>query len=287
VTDDFAGGVAVITGAGSGIGAGLATEAGRLGMKVVVSDIAADRAEAVARAIVSTGGEATSVATDVRDAEAVKALAAFVHQRFGKVRLLINNAGVTAFGPSWELTAAQWHHVLDINLNGAIHGVCAFTPHMVHSGTRAAIVNVSSLGGLTSLAFTGPYTVSKHAVLAFSECLSLEIQVLKLPIDVSVVVPGLVNTPIYDASIMSSGGSAAGNKYREVMHAASAASGMAPDDAGRVILKQVMNREFWVSTDLAMTRLTAEARAEFLRRQARPELPPAMREALEKAVAPV
>lgn len=284
--DDFAGNVAVITGAGSGIGAGLAQEAGRLGMKVVVSDIAADRAEAVARAIGSTGGEAISVATDVRDAEAVKALAVFVHEQFGRVRLLINNAGVTAFGPSWELTTAQWHNVLDINLNGVIHGVCAFTPHMIHSGTRAAIVNVSSLGGLTSLAFTGPYIVSKHAVLALSECLSLEMQVLKLPIDISVVVPGLVNTPIYDASVMSSGSSVAGNKYREVMHAASAANGMAPNDAGRIILKQVMNREFWVSTDLDMTKSTAEARAEFLRRQARPELPPAMREALEKAVAP-
>jgi NAD(P)-dependent dehydrogenase (short-subunit alcohol dehydrogenase family) len=283
--DDFAGGVAVITGAGSGIGAGLADQAARIGMRVVVSDVDLARARAVATHVSRTGAEAHAVRTDVRDAAALQSLAAFVHQNLGSVRLLINNAGVTVFGPCWELTPAQWHDALDTNLHGVIHGVCAFVPNMIRANQRAAVVNVSSLGGLTSLPLTAPYTVSKHAVLALSECLYLEMQLLNLPIDVSVVVPGLVNTHIYDASIMSRGGSSAGDTFRQVIQAASTAQGVSPDEAAGVILRQVMDRSFWVSTDHEMTRATAEARADYLRRQARPQLPDLMRDALERALA--
>jgi NAD(P)-dependent dehydrogenase (short-subunit alcohol dehydrogenase family) len=283
--DDFAGGVAVITGAGSGIGAGLADQAARIGMKVVVSDVDLARAQAVAAHVSRTGAEAHAVRTDVRDAAALQSLAAFVHEKLGNVRLLINNAGVTVFGPCWELTPAQWRDALDTNLHGVIHGVCAFVPNMIRANRRAAVVNVSSLGGLTSLPLTAPYTVSKHAVLALSECLYLEMQLLNLPIDVSVVVPGLVNTQIYEASIMSSGDSSAGDTFRRVIHAASTAQGVSPDEAAGVILRQVVDGSFWVSTDHEMTQVTAEARAEYLRRQARPQLPVFMRDALEQALA--
>ena len=282
MSDDFVGKAAVITGAGSGIGAGLARQAARIGMKVIVSDIVTDRAEQVALEIVGAGGQAHACHTDVRDAKSVEALSVFANQKFGDVRLLINNAGRTVFGASWELTPEQWHDALSLNIQGAIHGVCAFVPRMIQSGKRAAIVNVSSLGGLSSLPLAAPYIVSKHAILAFSECLYLEMEVLKLPIDVSVVIPGLVNTPIYDSSIVTGGG--LGDIYRKTMQAASIAQGMAPDEAGRVIFGQVIDRAFWISTDFDMTKVTAESRSDFIRRQERPALPPPMRAALERAI---
>jgi 3-oxoacyl-[acyl-carrier protein] reductase len=114
--DDFVGKAAVITGAGSGIGAALAWEAARIGMRVVVSDIVADSAERVANGIVGSGGQAHPCQTDMRDAESVRDLSAFASEKFGAVRLLVNNAGRTVFGASWELTPEQWRDALSVNI---------------------------------------------------------------------------------------------------------------------------------------------------------------------------
>src|SRR5438132_12826265 len=110
----FGGGIAVVTGAGAGIGAGLAREAGRLGMTVVVADVDKGRAASVADAIVKAGGKAHAQVTDVRDADAVEALADWTHRNLGDVRLLVNNAGIEMLGLMWELTPQQWRKVFDI-----------------------------------------------------------------------------------------------------------------------------------------------------------------------------
>ncbi len=283
MADNWRGETAVITGAGSGIGAGIARAAGAVGMTVIVTDIAGDRAAAVADAIVTAGGRAQAVAVNVTDEAAVRSLAHRVHQEHGGVRMLVNNAGIMNFGPSWEMTMPQWHKVLDVNVTGVLHGVAAFMPHMVEaarSGKRAAVVNVASLASISSLPMSAAYVMSKHAVLALSECLSLELALEELPIDISVVLPGIIDTQIYDDSVLSEGLTDTGSRIRKLLMGMSTEHGMSPDEAGRIIFDKVRAGDFWVATDPDLTRQAAAARADVVRQMAKPELPPAMVEAM-------
>ena len=283
MADNWRGETAVITGAGSGIGAGIARAAGAVGMTVIVTDIAGDRAAAVADAIVTAGGRAQAIAVNVTDEAAVRSLADRIHQEHGGVRMLVNNAGIMNFGPSWEMTMPQWHKVLDVNVTGVLHGVAAFMPHMVEaarSGKRAAVVNVASLASISSLPMSAAYVMSKHAVLALSECLSLELALEELPIDISVVLPGIIDTQIYDDSVLSEGVTDTGTRIRKLLMGMSTEHGMSPDDAGRIIFDKVRAGDFWVATDPDLTRQAAAARADVVRQMAKPELPPAMVEAM-------
>ena len=283
MADDWRGGVAVITGAGSGIGAGIARAAGVTGMTVVVTDIAIDRAVAVADDIIAAGGRAQAIAIDVTDEAAVRSLADRIHHDHGDVRMLVNNAGIMNFGPSWEMTMPQWHKVLDVNVTGVLHGVAAFMPRMVEaarSGQRSAVVNVASLASISSLPMSAAYVMSKHAVLALSECLTLELTLEKLPVDISVVLPGIIDTQIYDGSVLSEGATDTGTRMRKLLMGMSSEHGVAPDDAGRIIFDKVRAGDFWVATDPELTQQAAAARAELLRQMTRPELPPAMVEAM-------
>jgi short-subunit dehydrogenase len=291
MADDFAGGVAVITGAGAGIGAGLAREAGRRGMKVVVTDVSKERAEAVAADIVKAGGTAQAIPVDVRESAAVEELAGRVHAELGDVRLLVNNAGIGTYGLSWELTHAQWENVMQLNVNGIYYGIKAFVPHMLEAGKnagRSAIVNLSSLGGLAALPLTAPYIVSKHAILALSECLYLEMQLVNAPIDVSVIVPSMINSKFFDDVVVAgSAHQALTKEYARLMKESAGSIGMSPDDAAKVMFKQIEAREFWISTDFSVTKATADGRAEFLRTQARPQLPGPVRDTLKNLKASV
>jgi NADP-dependent 3-hydroxy acid dehydrogenase YdfG len=130
----FGGNVAVITGASSGIGAGLARHAAQLGMRLVLADIAADRLREFAGTL---PGEVLPVATDVSDPAAVEALAEAAYARFGTVDMLVNNAGIMAFGWSWEIPAERWDAMLRVNIGGAVNGIRAFVPRMLEQGTRA------------------------------------------------------------------------------------------------------------------------------------------------------
>jgi NAD(P)-dependent dehydrogenase (short-subunit alcohol dehydrogenase family) len=198
---EFAGGTAVITGAGSGIGAGLACEAARLGMSVVVADISRERADEIVAAIIGRGGQAEAAVVDVRDDHAMGVLATDVRARLGPVRLLVNNAGIETVGFSWELTAEQWRLSTDINLIGVVNGLRAFIPAMIKDtgeGRRSAIANLSSIGAFMGVPMNAAYLASKHAVLALTECLFLEMELLGCPIDVSVIVPSLVRSRIFE-----------------------------------------------------------------------------------------
>ena len=199
----FEGGVAVITGAGAGLGEGLARRAADLGMKLVLADIAQDRVDALAEALRAGGTEVLALAVDVSKAEALDELAAKTHARFGDVRLLINNAGVETIGNSWELTAAQWDRTLDINIHGVVHGVRAFAPRMLQAGEPAYIANLASVGAFGQMPLQTAYMVTKHAVQAFSECLYLEMQLQDKPIHVSSIIPGMVKTRIFDDAVPS------------------------------------------------------------------------------------
>ena len=135
----FGGGVAVITGAGAGIGSGLARRAAEIGMTVVVTDVSAARADAVAGEIRAKGGKAESLAVDVSKPAELDRLAETVFERHGAVRLLVNNAGIETIGLSWEIPVERWEATLDINIHGVVHGVRAFVPRMIAAGQEAWI----------------------------------------------------------------------------------------------------------------------------------------------------
>lgn len=260
--DAFKGGTAVITGAGSGIGEALARRTAALGMQVVLADIDPARIDAVAAAIREEGGRALAVPADVRDPRGMAELADRTFEAFGGVRLLVNNAGIEALGFSWELPLDTWHQCLDVNIKGVIHGVRAFVPRMAEAGERAFVANTSSLGGLAIMPVQTAYIMSKHAVLAFSECLRLEMAVKQLPISVSAIVPGPVATRIFDDA--PSAQDPVSEFHRGVMQSMIDANGVTPEEAAARILPQIAAGEFWVSTHPEMTREYAAARAEHL-----------------------
>lgn len=266
------GGVAVITGAGSGIGEGLAIYAAEIGMKVVLADIARDRIDAVAAHIANAGGVALPVVTDVSDPAALEALADRTFDTFGSVRLLINNAGIETLGLSWEIPAATWDKTLNINIHGVIHGVRAFAPRMIASGEPAYIANTSSIGAFGIMPVQTSYILSKHAVLAFSECLYMEMKLKQLPIHVSAIMPGPVATRIFTDSAGTR--DAVSNFHQKVMEEMLAANGMTGAEAARIILPQIAAGEFWVSTHPDMTREYAGNRARHLTELSLPALPP-------------
>ena len=271
-TGVFKGGVAVITGAGSGIGEGLARLAARQGMRVVLADVAMERAESVAEDIRSAGAEALAVHTDVSEPEALDRLAAVTHETFGDVTLLVNNAGIETLGFCWELPAAVWEKTLNINIHGAIHGVRAFAPRMLEAGKRAWIANTTSIGGLGMMPIQTSYVLSKHAILSFSECLYLEMQVKKAPIQVSAILPGPVATRIFEDS--KTGEDPVNAHHREIMRNMLKADGISGYEAAERILPQLAEGKFWVSTHPEITAEFAANRAQHLSSQADPTLPP-------------
>lgn len=195
-----AGKVAVVTGAASGIGRALAEAFAAAGSGVVVADLDGTEAEVVAAGIRDGGGDALAVTVDVSDPAAVDALAAKTLERFGRVDVLCNNAGVSTFNLIQDQTLDDWHWVFDVNLWGVVHGVHTFLPIMREQGTRAHIVNTASMGGLMSgIAFIGPYAATKVAVVSISETLRQEMEIAGLPIGVSVLCPGVVDTRVMES----------------------------------------------------------------------------------------
>lgn len=196
---EFAGKVAVITGAASGIGRGIAEWCVRAGVKVVLADIEEAPLSKAESDLKAMGGTVLCVRTDVSKRSDVESLARQAFDTFGSVHLLFNNAGVVAGGAPWEATWNDWEWVIGVNLWGVIHGVKIFMPLMLAQNTECHIVNTSSADGLIAGGFSSPYAVTKHAVVALSECLYLTLQQRKSPVKVSVLCPGLVKTNIINA----------------------------------------------------------------------------------------
>lgn len=269
--DVFVGGVAVVTGAGSGIGEGIAREAARRGMKVVLADIATDRIEQIAAELRAVGQEVLAVTTDVSDHAAVERLAATTHEIFGDVRLLVNNAGIEMLGHVWEIPAETWNKALGINVLGVIHGVRAFAPRMLAANKPAFIANLSSVGALGVMPIQTPYIVSKHAVLSFTECLALEVEMTGAPISVSAVLPGPVATRIFEDAPAGLNPKTV-DRHRAYMNAMLRDYGLDAQEAGRRILEGIAARQFWVSTHPEMMTEYARARSLHLAELGHPRL---------------
>lgn len=187
----FAGKQAVVTGAGSGIGAALCRALTAAGADVVCTDIDGDAAERTA----STLPRARSARLDVTDAAAVQSVVDDVVARAGRLDLMVNNAGIVWGGDTELLTLEQWNAIIDVNLRGVVHGVAAAYPLMVRQG-HGHIVNTASMAGLTAAGQITSYVATKHAVVGLS--LALRSEAAAHGVGVLVVCPSAVETPILD-----------------------------------------------------------------------------------------
>ncbi len=190
--------VAVITGAASGIGQGLAQKCAKEGMKIVISDIDERRLKRLERKLKREGKQVLSVLADVSKASAVEALAKKTIEIFGEVHLLFNNAGIGIPNLAWEYDLKDWEEVLGVNLWGVIHGIHSFIPIMLKQGNKCHIVNTSSIEGVISNGIGGAtYGVCKHALVHLTERLAFELEENGSNIKVSVLCPGFVKTNIF------------------------------------------------------------------------------------------
>ena len=258
--ENFAGRVAVITGAGSGLGREFANEAARLGMKLVLADVDAHALEQATDALQAGGADVLAMVCDVRKAAHVEELADAAMIRYRGVHLLFNNAGVGTAGLIWEHTEADWDWVLGVNLWGVIHGVRVFTPLMLDAARRdpgyeGHIVNTASMAGLLVPPVMGPYTVSKHAVVALSETLYHDLRLVDAKVRASVLCPYFVPTEIAHSARHRPGElrhdgppTASQHAGQALLEQAVAAGKLTAADVARITFDGIRRGDFYIFT---------------------------------------
>lgn len=255
--------VAVVTGAGSGIGAALTRALARRGLRVALADIDSARIDTLALELVRSGADVIAVPTDVSDLASVEALARTVRERWGPTNLLVNNAGIETTGTLWEIAPQRWDATISINLSGVYHGVRAFVPGMIAAKEPAHVVNLASVGGLGTGPFQAPYIITKHGVLVLTECLWQEFATEKIPIGVSAVLPGPVSTEIFvDASSADDRGP--GAVHLDQMRNLLATYGMPPNVAAELVLAGIEADDLWIHTHPEMSDAAIRARTSAL-----------------------
>lgn len=192
--DPFRDRVVVVTGGGGGIGSALARAFAARGARLALADLDRNAAEAVAKELTAGGAEAEAFAVDVTDRDDVGRLADAVADRFGKVHVICNNAGVALGGEMWSAPTEDWEYTMAVNFWGVLHGVQAFVPRILEHGEGGYVVNTASMAGLTGMSFLGMYCASKFAVVGLTESLSRELR--ERGVGVSVLCPMIVATDI-------------------------------------------------------------------------------------------
>lgn len=194
----FEGKTAVVTGAASGIGLGLAEKFALERMNVVLADVEEEALNQAVTQLADRQHSVVGVVTDVRYQASLQNLLEEATAAFGNVHILCNNAGVAAtraaVTPVWEVAPADWDWTMSVNFQGVLYGIQLFVPHMLAHGEASHIVNTASLAAVT--AGGGPYSVSKHGVLALTEGLQRDFLNTGANIRTSVLCPGYVRTNI-------------------------------------------------------------------------------------------
>jgi len=266
------GSVAVVTGAGSGIGRAMVEHFAGVGMRVVAADIDGPSAEATAE---SADGEVVAASVDVASADEVESLADDVYQRWGAVHLLCNNAGVFQAGLCWQRSVDDWDWTLGVNLYGIIHGIKSFVPRMLAGGEPGHVVNTSSVAGFVAAPFTGPYNVSKVAAFSMTESLAHDFAAVGTALGASVLCPSAIRTEIARTDRVRPGGAtnegedAAG--IRESLFAMTE-TGMDPSEVPPIVLKGISDGDFLIATKLSY-RQQIQARFEALLDKGLPPTP--------------
>ncbi|KOO51005.1 SDR family NAD(P)-dependent oxidoreductase [Viridibacillus arvi] len=189
----LSGKVAIITGAASGMGAKECELFAKEGACVVATDIQEELLNEVVEAINAAGGQAIAFKHDVTSEEQWKEVVALTVEKFGKVNILVNNAGVSCTSVIANIEMSEWNRVMDINLNSCVLGMKYAVPEMQKNGS-GSVVNISSIGGLVGMAGSSPYTASKGALRVLSKAAAIEYG--KDKVRVNSVHPGIIVTPM-------------------------------------------------------------------------------------------
>ncbi len=246
---DLSGKVAVVTGAASGMGEGMARALAAEGCRVVIADIMADRAEVVAKAIVAGGGQAIAVACDISDRASVRALKAEVDRQYGPASILIPNAGVTVFKPLMEMTDEEVDWVLAVDLHGVFHCLRAFVPDMIAAG-EGHVLATSSFSGLicSYIGDHAPYVAAKSGVIGLM--LSMRRELEPHGVGATVLCPGKVATRITESFLYRperfGGPSAEGITLPTGDNTQDARS---PDAVGRMVVEAIRENRAVIVTD--------------------------------------
>ena len=194
---DVAGKVAFITGGASGMGLAMVRSFTAAGMKVVVADIEQTALDAVQEEFAESNASVLCLKVDVTHREAMAAAAQASMDHFGKVHVVVNNAGVALGGPMDAMTGQDWDWILKVNLDGVVNGLLAFIDHIKSHGEGGHIVNTASMAGHLAIPGLGIYNASKWAVVGISE--TLQADLMPHNIGVSVLCPGVVKTNIFNS----------------------------------------------------------------------------------------
>lgn len=256
--------VAVVTGAGSGIGRGLAVRFAEEGCRVVLADIEAEPLAESAALVRDAGAEALEVVTDVTDLASVTALAEATIERFGTAHILCNNAGVGGGGRIAESQLVDWQWVIGVNLWGVVHGIAVFLPILEANGDEGHIVNTASIAGLMAGPGIGPYNASKFAVVGISETLFHELADAGSAIGVSVLCPGYVRTNIATSQrnrpehLRRERKASTGARRTNDEIAGGVSSGLEPHQVADLVVHGMRAGHFWIVTDRDLLRQVAE-----------------------------
>ena len=252
--ENLVGKVAVVTGAGSGIGKSIAQQFVAEGMKVVLADIDEVRLRSVEAQLSEVGGDVFPVVCDTALEESVQSLAQRTLERYGAAHVLCNNAGVVGTGDPWTGPMSVWDWVVGINLYGVVHGIRAFLPIMQEQA-EGHIVNTASMAGLVAMPGAAPYNVTKHGVVALSEGLFLELKGTGSPVSVSVLCPGFVRTELMAqmtwADRLGDKPAATANPIGQFMDQIlrdGVENGISPEDVAMQVVGAIKADQFWILT---------------------------------------
>jgi NADP-dependent 3-hydroxy acid dehydrogenase YdfG len=232
--EGFAGKVAVVTGAGSGIGQALAVELARSGAKLAISDVDTEGLAQTEERLKALGAPVKADRLDVTEREAFLAYADAVNEHFGKVNQIYNNAGIAFTGDIEVSQFKDIERVMDVDFWGVVNGTKAFLPHLIASGD-GHIINISSVFGLFSMPGQAAYNSAKFAVRGFTEALRQEMALAGHPVKVTAVHPGGIKTAIARNATAAEGVDA--NELAEFFDKRLATT--SPQRAARIILEAV------------------------------------------------
>jgi NAD(P)-dependent dehydrogenase (short-subunit alcohol dehydrogenase family) len=263
--------VAVITGAASGIGKGIAQQLAKEGMKLVLADIEALSLAETERELQATGADTIAVVTDVSKRESTFALADRVFATFGTAHILCNNAGVSGgLGPVWEIPQQDWDWIMAVNFYGILYGIQAFVPHRIERNEEGVIINTTSVVGLTT-GTTSVYGITKHAITRLTEGLHYDLHAAGSKLRAALLVPGATATNILyadrnrPAQLTVPRDEATRTtlaERRRSRHERIQQIGMKPEDIGALVVQAVKDERFYIVADPERTKRFVRLRME-------------------------
>jgi NAD(P)-dependent dehydrogenase (short-subunit alcohol dehydrogenase family) len=246
---ELSGKTAIVTGAASGIGLGIATALAESGANVVMADIQKDVVEQAAHTLSGTNKQVMPVRIDVTQEQSVVNALAEAERKFGKLHIACNNAGVPMHGVKMtDVPPDDWQFVIGVNVWGVIHGIRHFVPAIVRHGEEGHVVNTASVAGFQNRRGTdqGPYSMSKYAVVSLSEALEQELEGTN--VGVSVLCPGPINTNIARGARNRPdhmGGPQVRSNNESVLAERLATTGLDPKRVGERVVDAIRKRTFY------------------------------------------